>query len=158
MRWNIGGWGEEVVSHSINSLCRWCWLGIAGGHSMQENGKWRVCVDFRPLNVATKWHHYPMASQDYTLDEVVGHERYSICEGFCGYFQIEINLIEVNKNDEVWQSHIRWRVIWCFRRKHKSLDNYLILLISICSSCIYLPFALPYSYICIPFQFLGHNI
>ena len=35
---------------------------------------------------------------------MVGHERYSICEGFCGYFQIEINLIEVNKNDEVRES------------------------------------------------------
>ena len=47
-------------------------------------------VDFIPLNAATKRHHYPMPFQDEILDEVAGHERYSICDGFCGYFQIEI--------------------------------------------------------------------
>ena len=31
-----------------------------------------------------------MPFQDEILDEVAGHERYSICDGFCGYFQIEI--------------------------------------------------------------------
>ena len=56
----------------------------------KKNGKWRVCVDFRPLNAVTTRHHYPMPFQDEILDEVAGHERYSICDGFCGYFQIEI--------------------------------------------------------------------
>ena len=56
----------------------------------KKENKWRVCVDFRPLNAATKRHHYPLPFQDEILDNVAGHERYSICDGFSGYFQIKI--------------------------------------------------------------------
>ena len=56
----------------------------------KKNGKWRVCVDYKPLNAATKRDHFPLPFQDEILNEVAGHERYTICDGYSGYFQIRI--------------------------------------------------------------------
>ena len=56
----------------------------------KKNGKLRVCVDYKPLNAATKRDHYPLPFQDEILNQVAGHERYSIMDGFSGYFQIPI--------------------------------------------------------------------
>ena len=56
----------------------------------KKNGKWRVCVDYKPLNAATKRDHFPLPFQDEILNEVAGHERYTVCDGYSGYFQISI--------------------------------------------------------------------
>ncbi|MCO5556490.1 hypothetical protein L7F22_010039 [Adiantum nelumboides] len=53
-------------------------------------GKWRVCVDYKPLNAATKRDHSPLPFQDEILNEVAGYERYTMCDGYSGYFQIRI--------------------------------------------------------------------
>ncbi|MCO5567636.1 hypothetical protein L7F22_021330 [Adiantum nelumboides] len=55
-----------------------------------KNGKWRVCVDYKPLNAATKRDHFPLPFQDEILNEVAGHERYIVCDGYSGYYQIRI--------------------------------------------------------------------
>ena len=56
----------------------------------KKNGKLRICVDYKPLNVATKRDHFPLPFQDEILNEVVGHKRYTVCDGYSGYFQISI--------------------------------------------------------------------
>ncbi|MCO5607626.1 hypothetical protein L7F22_061824 [Adiantum nelumboides] len=56
----------------------------------KKNGKRRVCVDYKPLNATTKRDHFPLPFQDEILNEVVGYERYSVCDGYSGYFQIRI--------------------------------------------------------------------
>ena len=56
----------------------------------KKNGKWRICVDYKPLNAATKRDHFPLPFQDKILNEVAGHERYTVCDGYSGYFQISI--------------------------------------------------------------------
>ncbi|MCO5554912.1 hypothetical protein L7F22_008450 [Adiantum nelumboides] len=56
----------------------------------KNNGKWRVCVDYKPLNAATKRDHFPLPFQDEILNEVAGYERYTVCDGYSGYFQIRI--------------------------------------------------------------------
>ena len=56
----------------------------------KKNGKWRVFVDYKPLNTATKRDHFPLPFQDEILNEVSGHERYTVCDGYSGYFQIRI--------------------------------------------------------------------
>ncbi|MCO5599577.1 hypothetical protein L7F22_053711 [Adiantum nelumboides] len=56
----------------------------------KKNGKWRVCVNYRPLNVATKRDHFPLPFQDEILNEVAGHEKYTACDGYFSYFQIGI--------------------------------------------------------------------
>jgi len=42
------------------------------------------------LNAATKRDHFPLPFQDEILNEVVGYERYTVCDGYFGYFQISI--------------------------------------------------------------------
>ena len=56
----------------------------------KKNGKWRICVDYKPLNAATKRDHFPLPFQDEILNEVAGHKRYTVCNGYSGYFQINI--------------------------------------------------------------------
>ena len=56
----------------------------------KKNGKWWVCVDYKPLNTTTKRYHFPLPFQEEILNEVAGHERYTVCDGYLGYFQISI--------------------------------------------------------------------
>ena len=56
----------------------------------KKDGIWRVCVDFKPLNAATKKDPYPLPFIDQILDSVAGYERYNVCDGFSGYFQLKI--------------------------------------------------------------------
>ena len=56
----------------------------------KKNGKWQVCVDYKPLNAATKRDHFPLPFQDEVLDEVAGYECYTVCDGYSGCFQIRI--------------------------------------------------------------------
>ncbi|MCO5596500.1 hypothetical protein L7F22_050563 [Adiantum nelumboides] len=42
---------------------------------LKEGNRWRICVNYKPLNAATKRHHYPLPFQDEILDTVAGHER-----------------------------------------------------------------------------------
>ena len=52
----------------------------------KKDGRWRVCVDFKPLNAATKKYPYPLSFIDQILDSVAGYERYSVCNGFLVIF------------------------------------------------------------------------
>ena len=52
----------------------------------KKDGRWRVCVDFKPLNAATKKDPYPLPFIDQIWDSVAGYERYIVCDGFSGYF------------------------------------------------------------------------
>ena len=40
----------------------------------KKNGKWRVCVDYKPLNAAIRRDHFPLPFQDEILNEVARHE------------------------------------------------------------------------------------
>ena len=56
----------------------------------KKDGRWRVCVDFKPLNAATKKDPYPLPFIDQILDSMASCERYTVCDGFSGYFQLKI--------------------------------------------------------------------
>ena len=56
----------------------------------KKDGRWRVCVDFKPLNAATKNDPYPFPFIDQILDSVADYERYIVCDGFSSYFQLKI--------------------------------------------------------------------
>ena len=47
-------------------------------------------MDYKPLNAVTKRDHFLLTFQDEILNEVAGHERYTVCDGYSGYFQISI--------------------------------------------------------------------
>ncbi|GJU18999.1 DNA-directed DNA polymerase [Tanacetum coccineum] len=52
---------------------------------------WRVCIDYRKLNDATRKDHFPLPFMDQMLERLAGNEYYCFLDGFSGYFQILID-------------------------------------------------------------------
>nr|GFA19981.1 reverse transcriptase domain-containing protein [Tanacetum cinerariifolium] len=53
--------------------------------------EWRVCIDYRKLNEATRKDHFPLPFMDQMLERLAGNEYYCFLDGFFGYFQISID-------------------------------------------------------------------
>nr|GFA18197.1 reverse transcriptase domain-containing protein [Tanacetum cinerariifolium] len=51
---------------------------------------WRVCIDYRKLNEATRKDHFPLPFMDQMPERLAGNEYYCFLDGFSGYFQIPI--------------------------------------------------------------------
>nr|GEZ05097.1 reverse transcriptase domain-containing protein [Tanacetum cinerariifolium] len=52
---------------------------------------WRVCIDYRKLNEATRKDHFPPPFMDQMLERLAGNEYYCFLDRFSGYFQIPID-------------------------------------------------------------------
>ncbi|GKB91002.1 reverse transcriptase domain-containing protein [Tanacetum coccineum] len=52
---------------------------------------WRVCIDYRKLNEATRKDHFPLPFMDQMLERLTGNQYYCFLDGFSGYFQIPID-------------------------------------------------------------------
>nr|GEV49178.1 hypothetical protein [Tanacetum cinerariifolium] len=74
--------GFTVVANEENELIKTC---LVTG--------WRVCIDYRKLNVATRKDHFPLPFMDQMLERLAGNEYYCFLDGFSGYFQIPIDLV-----------------------------------------------------------------
>ncbi|GLJ06692.1 hypothetical protein SUGI_0045310 [Cryptomeria japonica] len=57
---------------------------------LKKGGKWRVCVDYRALNLATRKDHFPLPFVDQLLDSLAGKRYFSFLDGFSGYNHIQI--------------------------------------------------------------------
>ena len=53
---------------------------------------WRVCIDHKKLNTATRNDHYPLPFIDEMLDRLSGHSHFCFVDGYSGYNQIAIAL------------------------------------------------------------------
>ena len=51
---------------------------------------WRVCIDYRKLNTATRKDYFPLPFIDQMLDRLAGHPYYCYLDGYSGYNQIPI--------------------------------------------------------------------
>ncbi|KAK0583907.1 hypothetical protein LWI29_004920 [Acer saccharum] len=51
---------------------------------------WRVCIDYRKLNTATRKDHFPLPFIDQMLERLAGHSHYCFLDGYSGYNQIVI--------------------------------------------------------------------
>nr|GEW30209.1 reverse transcriptase domain-containing protein [Tanacetum cinerariifolium] len=58
---------------------------------------WRVCIDYRKLNEATRKDHFPLPFMDQMLERLAGNQYYCLLDGFPGYFQIPIDLKDQEK-------------------------------------------------------------
>nr|GFC05076.1 reverse transcriptase domain-containing protein [Tanacetum cinerariifolium] len=58
---------------------------------------WRVCIDYRKLNEATRKNHFPLPFMDQMLERLAGNEYYCFLDGFSEYFQILIDLKDQEK-------------------------------------------------------------
>ncbi|GJY36632.1 reverse transcriptase domain-containing protein [Tanacetum coccineum] len=73
-----------------------------GGFTVVENDEneliltrlvtgWRVCIDYRKLNEATRKDHFPLPFMDQMLERLARNDYYCFLDGFSGYFQIPID-------------------------------------------------------------------
>ncbi|GJZ82417.1 hypothetical protein Tco_0647590 [Tanacetum coccineum] len=53
--------------------------------------KWKVCIDYRKLNEATRKDHFPLPFMDQMIERLAGNEFYCFLDGISGYFQIPID-------------------------------------------------------------------
>ena len=53
---------------------------------------WRVCIDYRKLNTATRKDHFPLPFIDQMLDRLAEHPYFCFLDGYSGYNQIAIAL------------------------------------------------------------------
>ena len=51
---------------------------------------WRVCIDYRKLNIETRKDHFPLPFLDQMLDRLAGHPHFSFLYGYSRYNQIAI--------------------------------------------------------------------
>ena len=51
---------------------------------------WRVCIDYRKMNTATRKDHFPLPFIDQMLDKLAGHPHFCFLDGYSGYNQIAI--------------------------------------------------------------------
>ncbi|GJS16855.1 reverse transcriptase domain-containing protein [Tanacetum coccineum] len=48
---------------------------------------WRVCIDYRKLNEATRKDHFPLPFMDQMLERLAGNQFYCFLDGILGYFR-----------------------------------------------------------------------
>nr|GFB73222.1 reverse transcriptase domain-containing protein [Tanacetum cinerariifolium] len=95
--------GDEEKSALIKVLkshkraIAWKLSDIQGGFTVVENEEneliptrlvtgWRVCIDYRKLNEATRKDHFPLPFMDQMLKRLARNEYYCFLDGFFGYF------------------------------------------------------------------------
>ncbi|RDY01463.1 hypothetical protein CR513_15206, partial [Mucuna pruriens] len=63
---------------------------IVAKNQHDELNSWRVCIDYRRLNQATRKDHFPLPFIDQVLEKLAGKFHYCFLDGFSGYMQIHI--------------------------------------------------------------------
>jgi hypothetical protein len=52
---------------------------------------WRMCIDYRKLNKATRKDHFPLPFMDQMLERLSGQKFYCFLDGYSGYNQIAVD-------------------------------------------------------------------
>jgi hypothetical protein len=52
---------------------------------------WRVCIDYRKLNTATRKDHFALPFIDQIVERLAGHEYYCFLDGYSGYNQVPVD-------------------------------------------------------------------
>jgi Reverse transcriptase (RNA-dependent DNA polymerase) len=52
---------------------------------------WRMCIDYRKLNIGTRKDHFPLPFIDQLLERLAKHKYFCYLDGYNGFFQIPIH-------------------------------------------------------------------
>ena len=52
---------------------------------------WKICVNYRKLNEATRKDHFPLPFMDQMLERLAGQAYYYFLDGYSGYIQIAVD-------------------------------------------------------------------
>ena len=52
---------------------------------------WRVCIDYRKLNTATRKDYFPLPFIDQILDRLAGHHHFCLLDGYSVYNQLPLH-------------------------------------------------------------------
>ena len=53
---------------------------------------WRVCIDYRKLNTATRKNHFPLPFIDQMLDKLAGHPHFCFLDGYLDITKLPLHL------------------------------------------------------------------
>jgi len=79
---------------------------------------WRMCIDYRKLNEATRKDHFPLPFMDQMLERLAGQAYYCFLDGYSGY-----NQIVVDPKDQVKMAFTCPFGIFLYRRMPFGLCN-----------------------------------
>jgi hypothetical protein len=73
---------------------------------------WRMCIDYRKLNKATKKDHFPLPFIDEMLECFMNHSFFSFLDGCSGYHQIPIHPDDQSKTTFTcpYRTYVYWRL------------------------------------------------
>ena len=83
-----------------------------------ENGKWRLCIDFTDVNKACLKDSFLLPRIDLIVDSTAGHELLSFMEAFSGY-----NQFSMDPNDQEKTSFVTGQRTYCYRVMPFRLKN-----------------------------------
>jgi hypothetical protein len=78
--------GMTVVKNKMNELI-----------SQRTITGWRMCINYRKLNKATKKYHFPLLFIDEMLERLANHSFFCFLNGYSGYHQILIHRDDQSK-------------------------------------------------------------
>jgi hypothetical protein len=115
---------RHVVDDFIDQMLSWDVIEDsasptgAGIVLVQQNGKWRFCVDFRLLNEVTVGDSYPMLRADYVFSAMGGKRFFSTLDCLKGYHPLELD-----EKDRSKSAFITHRGLYQFKRLPFGLKN-----------------------------------
>ena len=124
----------EVVKKEVLKLLHAGKLNKKGGMTVIQNDKnelipqltimgWRMCIDYRKLNKATKKDHFPLPFIDKMLERLANHSFFCFLDGYWGYHEIPIHPEDQSKTTFTCP-------YGTYAYKHMSLDYVMLLHLS----------------------------
>ena len=121
---HVGPHKRQVIDASISQLLEWDVIEPSTSRVgypvvlVHQHDKWRFCVDYRSLNVATIGEVYPMTCSDAIFDTLHGKRVFSILDAARGYHQLPIA-----ETDRWKTAFITHRGLFQFKRMPFGLRN-----------------------------------
>lgn len=121
---HVGPHKRQIIDASISQLLEWDVIEPSTSRVsypvvlVHQHDKWRFCVDYRQLNIATIGEVYPMTRSDAIFDTLHGKRVFSILDAARGYHQLP-----VAESDRWKTAFITHRGLFQFKRMPFGLRN-----------------------------------